>query len=340
MQSDFGMLLARTDFSVPKHAGISWFAFPLDQPGVTIRPLREMTGEAVFNEVFFDDAVCDGADLIGGAGNGWAVTQTTLFFERTGIGAGGAHAGLPRPGPKGGLLGRRAGDAAPTRARRQPDPQPRRPRRAARSRRGALRSAHPPAARPAATPTKLGQWNAAAGEGGGRAEAEARPRQPRQARARPASRSRRRSSASTSSAPTRCSPRPTAPRAAGSARAWCSRRRRRSTAAPTRSSATSSPSELWASPVRTAGQGPALRRVPALPRPWLEVPPMLGAVYIRRHFTYSDRNPRPAAARSNDGRARRGTSRSVRTTGLDRTRRGRRSVPRSRRRPPPGRTRH
>ncbi|HEY4376291.1 MAG TPA: acyl-CoA dehydrogenase family protein, partial [Acidimicrobiales bacterium] len=52
--SDHGMLLARTDFDAPKHAGISWFAFKLDQPGVTIRPLREMTGRALFNEVFFD----------------------------------------------------------------------------------------------------------------------------------------------------------------------------------------------------------------------------------------------------------------------------------------------
>ena len=68
---------------------------------MTIRPLREMTGDAVFNEVFLDDAVCDDADLIGGEGNGWAVTQTTLHFERTGIGAGGAHAGFPEPGPEG-----------------------------------------------------------------------------------------------------------------------------------------------------------------------------------------------------------------------------------------------
>ena len=112
MTSDYGMLLARTDFDVPKHKGISWFAFRLDQPGVTIRPLREMTGHAVFNEVFLDEAVVDDADLIGGAGNGWLVTQTTLHHERTGIGAGGAHAGFPEPGPKGGMLGRRAGDAA------------------------------------------------------------------------------------------------------------------------------------------------------------------------------------------------------------------------------------
>jgi alkylation response protein AidB-like acyl-CoA dehydrogenase len=116
LQSDFGMLLARTDLDVPKHKGISWFAFALDQPGVTIRPLREMTGHAVFNEIFLDEAVCDDADLIGGAGNGWLVTQTTLHFERTGIGAGGAHAGFPEPGPKGGMLGRRAGDAAEDRA--------------------------------------------------------------------------------------------------------------------------------------------------------------------------------------------------------------------------------
>jgi alkylation response protein AidB-like acyl-CoA dehydrogenase len=111
-QCDYGMLLARTDLSVPKHAGISWLAFPLDQPGVTIRPLREMTGEAVFNEIFLDDAVCEADSVIGGAGNGWAVTQTTLHFERTGIGAGGVHAGFPSPGPKGGTLGRRAGEAA------------------------------------------------------------------------------------------------------------------------------------------------------------------------------------------------------------------------------------
>ena len=112
MQADWGMLVARTDFGVPKHKGLSWFALRLDQPGVTIRPLREMTGQAVFNEVFLDEAVVEHADLIGGEGNGWMVTQTTLHFERTGIGAGGSHAGFPEPGPKGGMLGRRAGDAA------------------------------------------------------------------------------------------------------------------------------------------------------------------------------------------------------------------------------------
>ena len=53
--ADYGMLLARTDLDVPKHQWISWFAFRLDQPGVTIRPLREMTGDAVFNEIFLDE---------------------------------------------------------------------------------------------------------------------------------------------------------------------------------------------------------------------------------------------------------------------------------------------
>ena len=109
---DYGMLLARTSFDVPKHKGISWFAFKLDQPGVSVRPLREMTGDDIFNEIFIDEAIVDNADLIGGEGNGWMVTQTTLHFERTGIGAGGGMAGFPFPGPQGGMLGRRAGDAA------------------------------------------------------------------------------------------------------------------------------------------------------------------------------------------------------------------------------------
>ncbi len=112
MEADYGMLLARTNFDVAKHAGISWFAFALDQPGVTIRPLREITGHAMFNEVFFDGAIVDDADLIGGENNGWAVTQTTLMFERSGIGAGGTMANFPPPGPKGGFLDLRAGDAA------------------------------------------------------------------------------------------------------------------------------------------------------------------------------------------------------------------------------------
>jgi alkylation response protein AidB-like acyl-CoA dehydrogenase len=111
MGADYGMLLARTDFDAAKHAGISWFALPLDQPGVTVRPLREITGHALFNEVFLDEAVVEHGNLIGGVNNGWAVTQTTLMFERTGIGAGGTMAAFPPPGAKGGFLDLRAGDA-------------------------------------------------------------------------------------------------------------------------------------------------------------------------------------------------------------------------------------
>ena len=111
-EADYGMLLARTASDRPKHAGISWFACKLDQPGVEVRPLREATGHAVFNEVFLEDAIVDESDLIGGEGNGWAVTQTTLMFERTGIGAGGGMAGFPVGGPKNGMLGRTAGEAA------------------------------------------------------------------------------------------------------------------------------------------------------------------------------------------------------------------------------------
>src|SRR5205807_7089296 len=90
--ADLGMLLARTDSDVPKHQGISYFAFEMHQPGVEVRPLREMTGRALFNEVFLTDArVADDA-IIGGPNKGWAVANTTLAFERAGLGAGGGSA--------------------------------------------------------------------------------------------------------------------------------------------------------------------------------------------------------------------------------------------------------
>ena len=86
--ADLGMLLARTDTHVPKHQGISYFALPMHQPGVEVRPLREMTGRALFNEVFMTDArVADDA-LIGGENHGWAVANTTLMNERAGLGSG------------------------------------------------------------------------------------------------------------------------------------------------------------------------------------------------------------------------------------------------------------
>ena len=79
-----GMLVARTDIDAPKHKGISYFIIEVDQPGIEVRPLKQMTGNATFNEVFFTDARVAHADLIGGAGNGWAAAVTTLAYERGG----------------------------------------------------------------------------------------------------------------------------------------------------------------------------------------------------------------------------------------------------------------
>src|SRR5205807_9533498 len=98
--ADLGMLLARTDAEVPKHQGISYFALDMHQPGVDVRPLREMTGRALFNEVFLTDARVGADAVIGGANNGWAVANTTLAYERAGLGAGGGGAagGAATPG--------------------------------------------------------------------------------------------------------------------------------------------------------------------------------------------------------------------------------------------------
>jgi alkylation response protein AidB-like acyl-CoA dehydrogenase len=111
MTADMGMLLARTNVEVPKHKGISWFAISMAQPGMDVRPLRELTGHALFSEVFMDDVRAADADLIGGLDNGWAVANTTLAYERAGLGAGGEAAmGSATPGQKAGMLGLRAGD--------------------------------------------------------------------------------------------------------------------------------------------------------------------------------------------------------------------------------------
>lgn len=78
----WGMLLARTDWDVPKHRGISFFAIEMHQRGVVVRPLRQMNEHASFNEVFFSDARVAAANVIGEIGNGWAVALTTLAHER------------------------------------------------------------------------------------------------------------------------------------------------------------------------------------------------------------------------------------------------------------------
>jgi alkylation response protein AidB-like acyl-CoA dehydrogenase len=78
----YGMLLARTDWSVPKHRGISYFVLRMDQPGVDVRPLKQMNGYASFNEVFLDDVRVPVNDVIGAVGEGWRVALTTLAHER------------------------------------------------------------------------------------------------------------------------------------------------------------------------------------------------------------------------------------------------------------------
>ena len=89
----YGILIARTDPTAPKHKGISYFLIDMRQPGVEVRPLREMTGEAAFNEVFLNEARIHDRDLVGGPGEGWRVAMTTLSNERDpnnpGIAAGG-----------------------------------------------------------------------------------------------------------------------------------------------------------------------------------------------------------------------------------------------------------
>jgi alkylation response protein AidB-like acyl-CoA dehydrogenase len=84
--ADYGMLVARTDWGVPKHRGISFFFCPMKQPGVQVRPLRQITDESHFNEVFLTDAVVPAENLLGGENEGWRVLQTALAYERSTMG--------------------------------------------------------------------------------------------------------------------------------------------------------------------------------------------------------------------------------------------------------------
>ncbi len=85
-RADFGMLIARTNWDVSKHRGITFFWFPMRQPGVEVRPIRQITNEAHFNEVFITDARVPDANRLGDLNDGWRVLQTALAYERSVMG--------------------------------------------------------------------------------------------------------------------------------------------------------------------------------------------------------------------------------------------------------------
>jgi alkylation response protein AidB-like acyl-CoA dehydrogenase len=84
--SKWCMLVARTDSEVPKHKGLTYFLMDMEQEGVEVVPLRQITGEPEFNELFIDAALIPDANVLGGVGNGWKVALTTLMNERAGLG--------------------------------------------------------------------------------------------------------------------------------------------------------------------------------------------------------------------------------------------------------------
>ena len=97
--SDIGEIICRTDPDLPKHRGLTGFVVDMHAPGVEVRPLRQMTGGASFNEVFFTDVRVPDSHRLGEVNGGWTVALTTLMNERAAIGGGGGGVGLPASHP-------------------------------------------------------------------------------------------------------------------------------------------------------------------------------------------------------------------------------------------------
>ena len=132
-EADYGMLIARTDWNVPKHRGISFFFLPMKQEGIEVRPIRQATGDARFNEVFITDARVPDVNRVGPVNDGWKVLQTALMYERMvlsrSLGGGRPRSGSSNPrdgersrggwtvetGTVDGRTDARGGPAAPTR---------------------------------------------------------------------------------------------------------------------------------------------------------------------------------------------------------------------------------
>ena len=92
-EADWGICLARTDATVPKHKGLSYFLVAMDSPGIETRPLREITGREMFNQVFLDQVFVPDDCLVGTPGEGWRIARTTLASERVAMGAGSSVGG-------------------------------------------------------------------------------------------------------------------------------------------------------------------------------------------------------------------------------------------------------
>lgn len=101
LHADYGICLARTDWDVPKHRGLTWFKVPLHDPNVTVRPIREINGSSEFCEEFLDDVTVGDDMVIGGVNEGWPVANTMLTAERSGGAGNAAAAGTHGRGPGG-----------------------------------------------------------------------------------------------------------------------------------------------------------------------------------------------------------------------------------------------